>query len=93
MASTSQTYTNTFSTFIYYNVSNAGSPENFLAYDDFDNTANYKNLRKSWEPHKKHFVPGIDPSWMNGKGTGIIGAINYLESQGMNAFSFLTHEY
>ena len=61
-----------------------------MAYDDFDNTANYNNLRKSWEPHKKHFVPGSDPSWMNGKGTGIIGAINYLESQGMNAFSFLT---
>ena len=31
-----------------------------------------------------------DPTWQQGKGKGLIGAINYLASKGMNAFSFLT---
>jgi hypothetical protein len=65
------------------------SPENFLAYEDFDNTPNDGDRRKSWSPHAKDFIPG-DPTWQNGKGTGIIGAINYLSNEGMNAFSFLT---
>ena len=30
-----------------------------------------------------------DPSWQNGKGKGLIGAVNYLASKGLNAFSFL----
>jgi hypothetical protein len=66
------------------------SPENFLAYDDFDNTPDIGGRRKSWSPHIKDFVVGIDPTWKNGKGTGIIGAVNYLSNQGLNAFSFLT---
>jgi hypothetical protein len=66
-----------------------GSPENFLAYDDFDNTSNIRNRRKSWSPHVRDFTPG-DPTWQNGKGIGIIGAINYLSNEGMNVFSFLT---
>ena len=65
------------------------SPENFLAYDDFDNTPDTGGRRKSWAPHLQHFITG-DPTWMNGKGKGIIGAVNYLSQQGMNAFSFLT---
>lgn len=65
------------------------SPENFLAYEDFDNTPNYLNRRKAWGPHKVDYQLG-DPSWKGGKGTGIIGAINYLSNQGLNAFSFLT---
>ena len=31
-----------------------------------------------------------DPTWQNGKGKEIIGAINYLAEKGLNAFSFLT---
>jgi Domain of unknown function (DUF5060) len=65
------------------------SPENFLAYEDFDNTPNYRNRRKTWGPHKVDYEFG-NPSWQGGKGTGIIGAINYLSNQGLNAFSFLT---
>jgi hypothetical protein len=65
------------------------SPENFLAYNDFDNTSNIGNRRKSWSPHEIDFIPG-DPTWQNGKGMGIIGAINYLSNEGMNVFSFLT---
>jgi Domain of unknown function (DUF5060) len=67
----------------------ADSPENFLAYEDFENTPNYGGWRKSWAPHKQDFNSG-DPTWAGGKGTGIIGAINYLSEQGMRSFSFLT---
>ena len=70
----------------------ADAPENLLAYQDFDGdfkTDGHKdNLVKSWEPHVKDWNAG-DPTWQNGKGKGLIGAINYLASKGMNAFSFL----
>lgn len=65
------------------------APENFLAYEDFDNTPDNGGRRKSWSPHQKDWKSG-DPSWKNGKGTEIIGALNYLASEGLNAFSFLT---
>ncbi|MCK4920933.1 MAG: DUF5060 domain-containing protein [Bacteroidales bacterium] len=69
------------------------APENFLAYTDFDGTfqndGQKDDLVKTWEPHLKHWKAG-DPSWKDGKGKAIIGAINYLASEGLNAFSFLT---
>jgi len=69
------------------------SPENFLAYADFDGTfhndGHKDNLVKTWEAHLKDWKVG-DPFWKNGKGKAIIGAINYLASKGMNSFSFLT---
>ena len=67
----------------------ADSPENFLAYWDFDDTPNNNNLTKDWAPHIRDYVTG-NPTWMGGKGQGIIGAINYLSAQGVNAISFLT---
>jgi len=67
----------------------ADAPENFLAYDDFDNTPNNGGRRKSWDPHEQDWTNG-DPSWQSGKGKGIIGALNYLAGQGQNVFSFLT---
>jgi Domain of unknown function (DUF5060) len=67
----------------------ADSPENFLAFDDFDNTPNIGGRRKSWSPHVQDFIAS-DPTWANGKGKGIIGAVNYLSNQGMRSFSFLT---
>jgi hypothetical protein len=66
------------------------SPENFLAYEDFDGTPNIGRRRKTWSSHVQHFVEGIDPVWKGDKGKGIIGAINYLSNQGMNSFAFLT---
>ncbi len=70
----------------------ADAPENFLAYADFDGdfkTDGHKDQYiKTWEPHIKDWKPG-DPTWQDGKGKGMIGAINYLASQGMNAFSFI----
>lgn len=69
------------------------SPENFLAYADFDGTfhndGHKDNLVKTWEAHLKDWKEG-DPTWQNGKGKAMIGAVNYLASKGMNVFSFLT---
>jgi len=67
----------------------ADSPENHLAYAEFDNTLNATGNLKTWAPHKRDFVAVDDPTWAGGKGTGMIGATNYLAAKGMNAFSFL----
>jgi hypothetical protein len=62
----------------------------FLAYDDFDNTPNYKGYRKSWSPHLGDWRVS-NPTWMGGeKGKGALGALNYLAWKGLNVFSFLT---
>ncbi len=76
----------------YFLKQGADAPENFLAYADFDGpfkTDGQKdNLIKTWSAHVGDWKTG-DPSWKSGKGKGIIGAVNYLASEGMNAFSFL----
>ena len=71
----------------------ADSPENFLAYADFDATvsqggANPEFLHR-YEPHVADWGSG-DPTWQSGKGKGIIGALNYLASHGVNSIYFLT---
>ena len=69
------------------------SPENFLAYADFDGTfhadGHKDNLVKTWEAHRQDWREG-DPTWQGGKGKAIIGAVNYLAAKGLNVFSFLT---
>jgi len=76
----------------YFLKCGADAPENFLAYKDFDGDfktdGRKDNFIKDWAPHIKDWNPG-DPTWQNAKGKGIIGAINYLASKGMNVFSFL----
>ena len=76
----------------YFLKCGADAPENFLAYKEFDGdfkTDGQKDdLIKDWGPHIKDWKTG-DPTWAGGKGKGIIGAVNYLASQGMNVFSFL----
>lgn len=77
----------------------ADSPENFLAYVDFDGTETLPRagaakgeavpLLHRYEPHVKDWRRG-DPSWQGGRGKGIIGALNYLASKGMNSVYFLT---
>jgi hypothetical protein len=64
------------------------SPENLLAYEEFDGTPNHGGYRKSWEPHKLDYSFG--PTWNEGNGTGLIGAINYLASKGVNVLSVTT---
>jgi hypothetical protein len=80
----------------------ADSPENFLAYADFDQTSRFslktevregeadpkKDLHK-YEPHIADWKTG-DPIWQNDKGKGMIGALNYLASVGVNSQYMLT---
>ncbi len=68
------------------------SPENLLGYADFDDTASLKKNvpLKTYAAHLADFRPG-DPTWKNGKGKGLLGALNYLAAKGVNAFSFLTY--
>ncbi len=73
----------------YFLKAGPDSPENFLAYDGFDNTPNNGGFRKSWSPHIRDWEQG-DPVWKADKGRGIIGALNYLSRVGQNVFSFLT---
>ena len=76
----------------YFLKQGADAPENLFAYQDFDgdfkNDGRNDNRIKSFSPHVRDWKPG-DPTWSSGKGKGLIGAINYLASEGMNAFSFL----
>ena len=76
----------------YFLKAGADAPENFLAYREFDGDfkadGHKDNLVKDWGPHVRDWRSG-DPTWQNDKGKGIIGAINYLASQGLNSFSFI----
>ncbi len=71
----------------------ADAPETLLGYSEFDNTVAGKPGKvplKTWKPHVRDWREG-DPSWKEGKGKGLVGAINYLANKGCNAFSFLTY--
>jgi len=85
----------------YFLKGGADSPENFLAYADFDDTYDTGELIRKGEaagdifihhyaPHVKDWRPG-DPTWKNGKGKGMIGALNYLASKGMNSVYFIPY--
>lgn len=78
----------------------ADSPENLLAFVDFDGTYRMsteisegeaqpaKELHR-YAAHLKDWNNG-DPTWQDGKGKALIGALNYLADTGMNAVYFLT---
>ncbi|MEO1616019.1 MAG: DUF5060 domain-containing protein [Planctomycetota bacterium] len=71
----------------------ADAPETLLGYADFDNTVAGKPARvplKTWSKHVQDWNNG-DPTWKDGKGKGLIGAVNYLSGKGCNVFSFLTY--
>jgi len=76
----------------YFIKGGAGSPENFLAFKDFDGTRSNnpkKNFVKTYAKHVEDWNVG-DPTWQGEKGKGIIGALNYLSGKGMNSIYFLT---
>lgn len=84
----------------YWIKAGTNSPENLLAYVDFDDTYRIKAEAREgeaattadihrYEPHLKDWKTG-DPTWKNGKGKSMIGAMNYLASKGMNTDYFLT---
>jgi len=85
----------------YFIKGGADSPENFLAYFEFDGTFDTAGLEREGEAkgekflhryltHEKDWRPG-DPTWKDGKGKNIIGALNYLASKGMNSVYFVTY--
>ena len=74
-----------------------GSPETFLAFHEFDGTvkkdgAETPTLRDGLHEYPTHIADWKrgDPTWANGKGKAIIGALNYLSKKGMNSLYFLT---
>jgi hypothetical protein len=77
----------------YFMKAGVDAPENLLAYQDFD--GDFKTdgqgdtYIKAWTAHVADWQSG-DPVWQGTKGKGLIGAVNYLASEGLNAFSFLT---
>lgn len=84
----------------YWIKGGADSPENLLAFKDFDGTyrmqssnedgeASTNDTIHSFQPHKKDWKEG-DLTWQDGKGKGLVGALNYLSSKGMNVVYFLT---
>lgn len=77
----------------YFMKAGTDSPENLLSYADFDGgfktDGKDDSKVKTWAPHIQDWREG-DPEWQGGKGKGLIGAINYLASEGLNSFSFLT---
>lgn len=84
----------------YFLKGGADSPENFLAYKDFDGTLpgkarerrpgdNIPTLRlHAYHAHFSDWQDG-DPVWQDNKGKNIIGALNYLASKGMNSVYML----
>lgn len=85
----------------YFLKGGADSPENFLAYFEFDSTedkstpAHPASLSSSnglhtYSPHVADWKSG-DPVWKTNKGKGIIGALNYLASKGVNSIYFITY--
>ncbi len=86
----------------YFLKAGADAPETLLAYVDFDGTkpgrkqsprageAAPTQRLKTWGPHVQDWTAG-DPTWQDGKGKGLIGALNYLAGKGVNSFSFLPY--
>lgn len=70
----------------------ADSPENTFAYEDFDNTPDRNGRRKEWTSHQQDYRAdeASQYTWDSGKGTELLGVVNYLASEGANAMSFLT---
>ncbi|MGE0103856.1 MAG: DUF5060 domain-containing protein [Blastocatellales bacterium] len=69
----------------YFIKGGTDSPENFLAYYEFDGTPD----KHRYQPHAGDWREG-DPTWRNDRGRNIVGALNYLASKGMNSVYFLT---
>ncbi len=69
----------------YFLKGGADSPENYLAFADFDQTT----PSHLYGPHVQDWNVG-DPTWGNDLGKGIIGSINYLAGVEMNSIYFLT---
>lgn len=77
----------------YFFKAGPDAPETMLAYTDFDNTITNNQKRgplKQWLPHLDDWNEG-DPTWGEGRGKALIGAMNYLHEAGANSVSFLPY--
>ena len=81
----------------YYRKVAPDSPENLLAFADFDGTYDtdcagegIDGTIHEYPMHVADWQAG-DPSWQGGKGKGLIGALNYLSSVGISSTYFLTY--
>lgn len=86
----------------YFLKAGPDAPETLLAFADFDGTQPGRSRKARsgeaaptqqlhhYEPHLADWHEG-DPTWRNGKGKGLIGAINYLSDKGCNSISFLPY--
>ncbi len=74
----------------------AGSPENILHYHEFSNTFQQDTIpvipAHEFAPHIGDFNQG-DPLWGpdKTKGKGVIGALNYLSTLGVNSYYFIVN--
>ncbi len=70
----------------WYLKAGTDSPENILAYSEFDSTytSDGNDFVKDYLAHVQDWNPE-DPTWQSGKGKGLIGTINYLTDQGVNS--------
>ncbi len=84
----------------YWLKGGANSPENLFGYGDIDGTyrraeqardgeASSGSELHTYAPHSRDWREG-DPQWQGGKGKALIGALNYLADEGMNAVYLLT---
>jgi len=99
---TGQRYLRFAGTGEYFLKAGPDAPETLLACADFDGTVAGRRRQARageatpteslhhYQPHVADWRQG-DPTWKDGKGKGLIGALNYLASKGCNAFSFLTY--
>ena len=86
----------------YFLKAGPDAPETLLAYADFDGTksgrarparegeARPTDALHRYEAHLQDWSAG-NPTWKQGRGKGLIGALNYLATKGVNAFSFLPY--
>ena len=84
----------------YWLKGGSDSPENLLAYEDFDGTYRMSTQVTEGEAQPTEALHRYashvadwqerDPTWQGTKGKGIIGGINYLASMGLNSAYFLT---
>lgn len=75
----------------YFFKAGADAPETLLAYKEFDGTRANKGVPlKSYSKHIQDWSAD-DPTWQDGKGKGLIGAVNYMAGTGANVMSFLPY--
>jgi hypothetical protein len=86
----------------YFLKNGADSPENFLAYYEFDSTSDQGGLANDlnttgamdglhhFDAHALDHVDLGVPLWRGGQGQRIFGAVNYLSSRGVNSLYALT---